>query len=73
VPITIFGVPEDADLIRRYRDAGVARVIFNLKPAKADEVLPVLDRCAGHAWGVHDGACSIVMGVSDKITGGDQD
>jgi hypothetical protein len=25
----------------------VARVIFNLTPAKADEVLPVLDRCAG--------------------------
>lgn len=27
-------------------DAGVARVVFNLPPAKADEVLPVLDRCA---------------------------
>jgi len=24
----------------------VARLIFNLPPAKADEVLPVLDRCA---------------------------
>jgi len=46
LPITIFGVAEDLDLIRRYRDAGVARVLFNLPPAKADEVLPVLDRCA---------------------------
>jgi probable F420-dependent oxidoreductase len=46
LPITVFGVPEDGDLIKRYRDAGVARLVFNLPPAKADEVLPVLDRCA---------------------------
>src|SRR5258708_18764208 len=46
LPITIFGVPEDRDLVARYRDAGVARVVFNLPPAKADEVLPALDRCA---------------------------
>jgi probable F420-dependent oxidoreductase len=46
VPITVFGVAEDADLIKRYRDAGVARIIFNLPAAKADEVLPVVDRCA---------------------------
>jgi len=46
VPITVFGVAEDADLIKRYRDAGVARIIFNLPAAKSDEVLPVLDRCA---------------------------
>src|ERR671930_1749826 len=46
LPITVFGVPEDPDLIRRYEDAGVARLVFNLPPAKADEVLPLLDRCA---------------------------
>ena len=46
LPITVFGVAEDGDLIKRYRDAGVARLIFNLPSAKADEVLPVLDRCA---------------------------
>ena len=46
LPITIFGVTEDLDLIKRYRDAGVARLVFNVAPAKADEVLPVLDRCA---------------------------
>jgi hypothetical protein len=39
-------VAEDADLIKRYQDAGVARLIFNLPAAKTDEVLPVLDRCA---------------------------
>ena len=46
LPITVFGVAEDGDLIKRYRDAGVARLLFNLPPARADEVLPVLDRCA---------------------------
>ncbi|HEY4909750.1 MAG TPA: LLM class F420-dependent oxidoreductase [Methylomirabilota bacterium] len=46
IPVTIFGVAEDAEVIKRYRDAGVARVLFNLPVAKADEVLPVLDRCA---------------------------
>src|SRR6266705_4010339 len=47
IPVTIFGVAEDVDVIRRYREAGVARALFNLPPAKADEVLPILDRCAG--------------------------
>jgi alkanesulfonate monooxygenase SsuD/methylene tetrahydromethanopterin reductase-like flavin-dependent oxidoreductase (luciferase family) len=46
VPISVFGVAEDLDLIKRYRDAGVTRLIFNVPPAKADEVLPLLDRCA---------------------------
>src|SRR6267378_4723548 len=46
LPITVFGVAEDGDLIKRYRDAGVARLVFNVPPAKADEVLPILDRCA---------------------------
>src|SRR5262249_60039345 len=47
VPITVFGVAEDLDLIRRYGEAGVARLVFNLPPARADEVLPLLDRWAG--------------------------
>src|SRR2546427_2053487 len=46
-PLTVFGVPEDQDLIKRYGEAGVARLVFNLNPAKADEVLPALDRFAG--------------------------
>ena len=46
IPITIFGVQDDLDLIKRYRDAGVARLIFDLPPAKAEEVLPRLDHCA---------------------------
>jgi probable F420-dependent oxidoreductase len=46
IPITVFGVAPDADLIKRYRDAGVARIVLNVPPAKADEVLPLLDRGA---------------------------
>jgi hypothetical protein len=46
IPITVFGVAEDLDLIRRDRDTGTARIIFNLSAARADEVLPMLDRCA---------------------------
>src|ERR1700736_1569722 len=33
LPVTVFGVPEEIGAIDRYRDAGVARVIFNLLPA----------------------------------------
>jgi alkanesulfonate monooxygenase SsuD/methylene tetrahydromethanopterin reductase-like flavin-dependent oxidoreductase (luciferase family) len=46
VPVSIFGAPEDPDRLRRYRDAGVARAIVALPSAKADEILPVLDRWA---------------------------
>jgi len=46
IPTTVFGVAEDRELIERYRDAGVARLVFNLPPSKAEEVLPILDRCA---------------------------
>jgi hypothetical protein len=40
------GAPEDPDLLKRYRDLGVARVNFPVPPVKADEILPVLDRLA---------------------------
>ena len=47
IPITIFGVADDVDLIKRYREAGVARLVFNLPPAAADEVLKRVDDCTG--------------------------
>jgi hypothetical protein len=33
-------------MLKRYRDLGVVRVNFPVPPAKADEVLPILDRLA---------------------------
>ena len=46
LPITFFGGTEDADLLKRYRDMGVARVVTTLAPEPADKTLPVLDRWA---------------------------
>jgi probable F420-dependent oxidoreductase len=46
LPVTLGGAPENADMLKRYRDLGVARVNFPVPPAKADEVLPILDRVA---------------------------
>jgi probable F420-dependent oxidoreductase len=44
--ISIGAQPPDADLIRRYGDAGVNRVSTSLESAKADVILPILDRWA---------------------------
>jgi hypothetical protein len=44
LPITLFGGTEDADLLKRYRDIGVARVVTTLPPEPAEKTLPVLDR-----------------------------
>jgi len=41
LPITLFGGTEDADLLKRYRDMSVARVVTTLPPEPADKTLPV--------------------------------
>ena len=40
------GAPENIDALKRYRDLGVTGMAVRLPPAKADEILPVLDRWA---------------------------
>jgi probable F420-dependent oxidoreductase len=45
-PVTIWGAKEDADLLKRDRDAGIVRVVVSLDSAKADVILPQLDRWA---------------------------
>ena len=47
VPITMFGVAPDADLVKRYRDMGVARVVGGCPPEPADKTLPLLDKWVG--------------------------
>ena len=47
VPVTIYGVTEDAEQLKRYRDFGVTRAVVSLPSAPAAEILPVLDRWAG--------------------------
>ena len=46
LPITLFGGTEDADLLKRYRDMGVERVVTTLPPEPPEKTLPVLDRWA---------------------------
>jgi alkanesulfonate monooxygenase SsuD/methylene tetrahydromethanopterin reductase-like flavin-dependent oxidoreductase (luciferase family) len=46
LPVTLFRVTEDLDRLHRYRDLGIARVVISLPAAKADAILPILDRWA---------------------------
>jgi probable F420-dependent oxidoreductase len=47
IEITVWFPKQDPDLMKRYEDLGVARVVFNLDSEKADKVLPVIDSLAG--------------------------
>ena len=44
--LTVFGSGRDADLIKRYRDAGVDRVVLQLPSKAREEILPMLDESA---------------------------
>ncbi|MGE5269040.1 MAG: TIGR03619 family F420-dependent LLM class oxidoreductase [Thiohalocapsa sp.] len=46
IPVTVWGVGEDYDRLKRYADQGIARVIVSLPPEAADKTLPTLDRWA---------------------------
>ena len=45
-PISLFSSPEDIEVLKRYRDLGITRVAVSVPSAKADVVLPILDRWA---------------------------
>jgi hypothetical protein len=42
--ISIGGQQPDADLVKRYRDAGINRVSTSLPSETADTILPMLDQ-----------------------------
>jgi probable F420-dependent oxidoreductase len=46
IEITVWFPKQDADLMKRYQDLGVSRVVFNAESEKADTVLPVIDSWA---------------------------
>ena len=46
IEITVWGPKQDADLMKRYQDLGVSRVVFNLESEKADTILPLVDSLA---------------------------
>ncbi|MGZ0186833.1 MAG: hypothetical protein ACKVH0_02330, partial [Alphaproteobacteria bacterium] len=44
IPVSIFGAEMDLDRLKKYRDAGCERVVFDMATTTADEALPVLDK-----------------------------
>jgi len=46
LPVTVWGVGEDYDRLRRYEAQGVSRVVVSLPPDNAEKTLPALDRWA---------------------------
>lgn len=46
IAITVWHSRKDADLIKRYQDLGVERVVFPLESDTADKLLPVIDDIA---------------------------
>jgi probable F420-dependent oxidoreductase len=49
LPVTVYGSRADPRLVDDYREAGVARCVFRLPAASADEVLPALRHAAAVA------------------------
>ena len=47
IAITVWFPRRDPDLMKRYQDMGVERVVFNLESEKADTTMPVIDQIAG--------------------------
>jgi alkanesulfonate monooxygenase SsuD/methylene tetrahydromethanopterin reductase-like flavin-dependent oxidoreductase (luciferase family) len=44
IEITLFGLGEDPDRVKRLSETGVSRVVPMFPPEKADAVLPIVDR-----------------------------
>ena len=44
IEISLFGLREDLDQVKRFAEMGVARVVPMFPPEKADTVLPIVDR-----------------------------
>ncbi len=41
--VSVFAAKPEKDVLARYRDAGIARVVLMLPPAARDDILPILD------------------------------
>jgi probable F420-dependent oxidoreductase len=46
LPMSVFAPPQDADLFKRYRDAGIDRIVLLLHTAARERALEKLDACA---------------------------
>lgn len=43
IPVTVVGVPPQIDVLKRYEDAGVERILFWLDSAPKEEIVPILE------------------------------
>ena len=43
IPISVYGIKDDPDLLKQYRDAGTKRVVFALPSEGKDRIMPLLD------------------------------
>lgn len=55
IPVTLYVAPTDPDLIRRYEEAGVTRMVFALPQASPAEIERRVERCAA-VMAEYDGA-----------------
>ena len=46
IPITTFNPPATPDILKRYRDAGIERVVFSIASEDRDKTLATLDKLA---------------------------
>ena len=46
LPVSVYAMPDDAEAVARYADAGIERCVFNLPSRDVDETTAVLDRLA---------------------------
>jgi alkanesulfonate monooxygenase SsuD/methylene tetrahydromethanopterin reductase-like flavin-dependent oxidoreductase (luciferase family) len=46
LPITTFGTPPEPDRLKRFRDAGIDRVVFSIASEDRDKTLATLDKLA---------------------------
>jgi probable F420-dependent oxidoreductase len=46
IPITTFGTPAEPDVLKRYQDAGIDRVVFSIASEDKDKTLATLDKLA---------------------------
>ncbi len=47
IEMTIWSPRQEPDLMKRYEDLGISRVVFSLDSEKADKIMPVIDKLAG--------------------------
>jgi probable F420-dependent oxidoreductase len=53
LPVTIGGAPDDLDKLKRFRDLGATRVNVSLMSEAPNDILPILDKWAGHIRQLH--------------------